>query len=185
MIPPELIIRTPRLDLVATTLAHLDAELAAADGVRPHPLEALLEAHVPASWPPGMYDVDAIRFFHDQLRASGGAAVGWYGWYAIARAAAGRDASLVASGGYFGPPVDGVVELGYSVVPERRGEGIATEVIVALRDRALAVAHVECVIAHTDVSNVASRAALRRAGFVQAGTGDTPDVLRFERRAVE
>lgn len=182
MLPAPLIVRTARLDLVATTLLHLDAELAAANGVTPHPLEAFLAAHVPASWPPGMYDLDAIRFFRDQLDAYGSAANGWFGWYAIARAQGDRERTLVASGGYFGPPQDGVVEIGYSVVPERRGEGIATELIVALSDRALAMAEVVCVVAHTEASNVASLAALSRAGFVPAGTGPTPELRRFERR---
>lgn len=175
-------LRTARLDLVATSLAHLEAELAAADGRSPHPLETLLGVRVPASWPPGMYDLDAIRFFRDQRAARGAAADGWYGWYVISRAQDERPAELVAAAGYFGPPEDGMVEIGYSVVPERRGEGIATELIVALSDRALADAAVVCVVAHTDASNIASRAALVRAGFVHTGAGPTPDLLRFERR---
>jgi RimJ/RimL family protein N-acetyltransferase len=171
--------QTARLDVVATTLAHLDAELSAtAEGVA-HPLAALLGAVVSASWPPGMYDTDAMQFFRDQLSEHGESSIGWFGWYAIARA----DHHLVASGGYFGPPAAGVVEIGYSVVPERRGQGIATELIEALASRALALADVDCVIAHTDEANAPSQAALRRAGFVLVSAGSTPDALRFERHA--
>jgi RimJ/RimL family protein N-acetyltransferase len=183
MLNHPLQLRTTRLDLVATTLTHLEAELTPRDEATPHPLEALLGALVPASWPPGMYDTDAMQFFRDQLLEQGPSSVGWFGWYAIARADAHRAAAVVASGGYFGPPVAGVVEIGYSVVPERRGEGIATELIEALADRALALAEVDCVVAHTADSNPPSQAALRRAGFVLAGTGAEPDLLRFERYA--
>src|SRR5512143_796698 len=70
-----LIIRTPRLDIVATTLARLDAELTARDSAAPHPLAVLLDARVPASWPPGTYDVDAMRFFRERLIADGPAGV--------------------------------------------------------------------------------------------------------------
>ncbi|MGA7096545.1 MAG: GNAT family N-acetyltransferase, partial [Acidimicrobiia bacterium] len=36
------------------------------------------------------------------------------------------DGALVGWGGWKGPPVNGVVELGYAVAPTRRGRGIAT-----------------------------------------------------------
>ena len=176
------ILRTARLDLVAATLTHLDAELGAVTGTAPHPLEALLDAHVPASWPPGQYDADAIQFFRDRLATDGLSAVGWYGWYAIARADAPERATLVASGGYFGPPASGGVEIGYSVVPERCGQGIATELIAALTDHALSGAEVQCVVAHTDETNIASQTALRRAGFEMIGADIERGQLRFERR---
>src|SRR5262245_6647725 len=112
-------IRTARLDLVATTLDHLRAELEA-----PANLGELLHAAVPPSWPPGLYDRDAMLFFQTQLTQGGAAAVGWYGWYAILRGTADHPATLVACAGYLGPPAaDGVVEVGYSTSPEWRGHG--------------------------------------------------------------
>ena len=39
---------------------------------------------------------------------------------------------LVAAGGYFGPPAGGSVEIGYSVIPEARERGYATELVEAL-----------------------------------------------------
>jgi ribosomal-protein-alanine N-acetyltransferase len=114
--------RTPRLDLIATTLAHLDTELDA-----PERLAPMLDALVPSGWPPCEYDADAMRFFRERLQAEGASSAGWYGWYAVRRATSGEPATLVAGGGYFGPPNDGRVEIGYSVVESHRGQGFATE----------------------------------------------------------
>src|SRR5687767_15036599 len=106
-----LTLRTPRLTLIAATLQHLDAELKGRGF-----LEGLLDAAVPDSWPPGEYDIDAIRFFRERLIEEGAAAEGWYGWYAVADGSAGERRRLVGAAGYFGPPDDeGVVEIGYSV----------------------------------------------------------------------
>ncbi len=43
----------------------------------------------------------------------------------------------VGSIGFFGPPVDGEVEVGYGLVPDARGRGVATEALqrAARRDR--------------------------------------------------
>ena len=104
--------RTPRLELVAARLEHLDAELES-----PVRLKNLIGAEVLPSWPPGEYDRHAIGYFRDRLNEGGEAVVPWYVWYAIQPAAAGSPAILVACGGYFGPPSpDGTVEVGYSVV---------------------------------------------------------------------
>ena len=35
----------------------------------------------------------------------------------------------MAGAGYMGPPMEELVEIGYSVVPEARGRGFATEIV--------------------------------------------------------
>ncbi len=171
------VITTARLDLHAATLVHLDAEL---EG--PEALAAVLDAVVPASWPAGEYDADAIRFFRQRLIEDGEHAVGWYGWYAVRRPEGAPVATLVGSAGFFGPPAaDGTVEIGYSVAPEHRGNGYATEMIEALLSRAFADERTTRVIAHTTDENAASVAALRRAGFLRAGAGREPGQVRYER----
>jgi hypothetical protein len=67
-------IATARLDLVATIAVHLAAELD-----EPSRLTELLSAAVPAGWPPGEYDRQAMAHFDRCLRDHGPAAVGWYG----------------------------------------------------------------------------------------------------------
>jgi ribosomal-protein-alanine N-acetyltransferase len=78
------------------------------------------------------------------------------------------DGALVGNAGWKGPPVDGVAELGYSVAPERRGQGIATTVVRELVARA-AAAGVRLVIAHTLPEPSASTTVLSRCGFQQVG----------------
>jgi ribosomal-protein-alanine N-acetyltransferase len=163
----------------------LDAELPPRDREAPHQqLAEMLAAVIPVSWPPGQYDDNAMRFFRSRLVAEGPRAIGWYGWYAVLRASERVPPILVASGGYMGPPADGRVEIGYSVVPEWRGRGIATELIAALAARALATPGISRVVAHVATDNVPSQRALLRAGFVFCGdTVDPPLMCRFERRA--
>jgi ribosomal-protein-alanine N-acetyltransferase len=169
-------VRTPRLELIAATLDLLEAELAG-----PEALGAKLGVAVPSSWPPGEYDGDALDFFLSRIFTYGPSVVGWYNWYAIVIGSDGRREALVAGAGYMGPPVEDLVEIGYSVVPEARGRGFATEIVEGLVTHALAVDGVHTVIAHTLASNATSQGVLKRAGFLAAGPGPEPGVLRFER----
>jgi len=171
-----LAIPTTRLELVAATLAHVEAELAA-----PERLAELLAAQIPPSWPPGEYDRNAMEFFRGRLREGGDAVAGWYGWYAIRRAAPGAPAVLVGAAGFLGPPSeDGVAELGYSVAPEHRGRGYATEIARALVRRALGMRGVRRVVAHTTRDNPASVAVLERCGFREAAEDAATGRVRFE-----
>lgn len=173
---PAPVIETERLTLVPASDAHVRAELAGAEH-----FAALIGAAVPESWPPGDYDHAAQLLFLRCLEEAGPAGVGWFGWYAVRRADAEAPATVVGGGGYFGPPTtDGVVEIGYSMCPEWRGRGYATEMARALALRAAAQPAVERVIAHTTVGNFASIAVLERSGFARAGVGPEPGTLRFE-----
>lgn len=175
---PALTLATARLDLVATTLEHLQAELEA-----PAELGGLLHAAVPPSWPPGLYDRDAMEFFRTRLVEGGPAAVGWYGWYAVLRAETDRPATLVAGCGYFGPPgEDGIVEIGYSAAPEFRGRGYTTECVQALTARALRSPDVRAVVAEAHAENAASLKVLERCGFHQVGAGRDPGHHRYQHR---
>lgn len=89
---------------------------------------------------------------------------------------------LVGNGGWKGPPVDGVAEIGYAVAPSRQGLGIATAAVRHLLAQGSAEG-VRQVIAHTLPVDSASTAVLRRCGFTMAGTVDDPDegpVWRWE-----
>jgi RimJ/RimL family protein N-acetyltransferase len=174
-----LCLHTSRLDLVAITLEHLRTELEA-----PEQLGSLLGAVVPASWPPGFWDRDAMKHFHDRLTEGGSAVAGWYGWYAVLRAAEGRPATLVASGGYFGPPAEnGTVEIGYSAAVEWRRQGYTTELVQALTARALAMPGVRRVVAEVHEDNAASLAVMKRCDFHRVGPGRDPGHHRYQHGA--
>ncbi len=139
----------------------------------------MLGVPVPNGWPPGEYDRSALEFFRGQLETGGREAVGWYGWYAIARGLDGSRLGLVAAAGYLGPPRDGIVEIGYSVVPAARNQGYAREIVSALVARAFEEPAVGEVVAHTSDENVASWRVLRACGFERVGPGTEPQSIRW------
>jgi [ribosomal protein S5]-alanine N-acetyltransferase len=155
-----------RLDLVPATVALLDAELESHSR-----LASLLDASIPEGWPPGEYDRSAVEYFRARS-AENAEAVGWYGWYALLRS---RDEGLrilIGAGGFHGPPTsDGLLEIGYSVLPAFEGQGYATELVRALVCHAFAAERVRRVIAHTNAENTGSIKVLERAGFHFAGYG--------------
>ncbi|WP_328394666.1 GNAT family N-acetyltransferase [Nocardia sp. NBC_00416] len=78
--------------------------------------------------------------------------------------------TTVGSIGLFWPPLDGVLELGYGIVPSRRGRGYATEATRALADYALTAPLVHAVSASVELANPASVRVLEKAGFVRFST---------------
>lgn len=167
-------LRTRRLDLIAATLEHVSAELEDHSS-----LGRLLGIPIPADWPPGEYDRHAIEYFQSQLLAGGSAVVGWYGWYAITRNTEGLCESLVAGAGYFGPPREGVVEIGYSVIPAARRQGYASEIVTALVVNAFEDPSVQQVVAHTTDENIASIKVLLGRGFIRVGPGAAPGSVQY------
>ncbi len=169
-------LRTTRLTLLPATADHVRAELAG-EGA----FGALLNAAVPASWPPGEYDPPAQRYFLKCLTAAGDEGVEWYGWYALRIPDSEAPQTVVAAGGFFGPPTrEGVVEIGYSVCTEWRARGYGTEMTQALAAYGAVQTGVTKVIAHTAAENLASVTVLERSGFVIAGPGADAGTLRFE-----
>lgn len=95
------------------------------------------------------------------------AEVGWHrppwGLYVIVR---NEDGRALGSIGFHGPPaVDGVVEIGYDLLPQARGFGFATEAVRALVATAFGHPAVRGVLAVTTILNLPSQRVLLRAGF--------------------
>lgn len=161
--------------LIAATAEHLRTELESYAQ-----LGEMLGAAVSSTWPPGLYDRDAMQFFLDKAYQGGAEATGWYGWYAIRQPLENNSALLVGSVGYFGPPnSDGVVEIGYSVIPEECGKGYATEMVRAIMDRAWHDERVHLVVAEAHETNIASLKVLEHCGFVALGAGREAGYLRW------
>lgn len=78
--------------------------------------------------------------------------------------------TVIGSAGFKGPPdADGMVEIGYGIVPGFRGRGYATEVAAALVAFATESGGVRTVRAHTLPSNRASMRVLEKCGFRSVG----------------
>ncbi len=78
--------------------------------------------------------------------------------------------TVVGDIGFFGPPDDsGSVEVGYSVVPDRRRRGYATEAARAMVEWALGQPGIAVVVAGCDDNNEPSLRTLERIGFCRTG----------------
>jgi ribosomal-protein-alanine N-acetyltransferase len=95
--------------------------------------------------------------------------------------AAGKDGetpTLVASGGFFGPPQERSVEIGYSVLPSFQQNGYGTELAGALTEWTPAQPGVQKVVADAASGNTPS---VRRLGFSEVGASSEPGHVRFEK----
>ena len=167
-------IRTERLDLVPGTLETLEAELRGRA-----PLARLLGIEVPESWPPPLYDADAINWMLGRLREEPGFEAWGFRYFVLRRD--GGDVA-VGAGGYKGPPsVDGTVEIGYSTLPEHQKKGFASEAVEGLVARAFEDDRVSRVLAETLPGLSPSIGVLEKTGFELLGEGSEPGVIRYGR----
>ncbi len=130
---------------------------------------------VPDSWPPALYDDSARAFALSRLEAHP-EEIGWWHFYVVECEPVPTLAGLV---GFKGPPRDGMVEVGYSILPQRQGRGLAEEAIRALIVRAFEHPEVNRVVAETLPDLAPSLRVLEKLGFAPAGAGSEPGVLRF------
>ena len=116
-------------------------------------------------------------------------------WWAKFRAAPMRDpwvhgfrvcvpgGAEVGMGSFKGPPVNGVVEIAYAILPEHQGQGYATDAARAMTEYAFKSPAVTLVCAHTLPDGIASQRVLRKAGYRHVGEVVDPEdglVWRFE-----
>ncbi|MBO0678531.1 GNAT family N-acetyltransferase [Mycolicibacterium sp. S2-37] len=128
----------------------------------------LLGCPAPDGWPEFG---EAIGFTIDTLTAHPDQAQWWMHFFL-----AEGGTLLVGSGGFVGPPRDGVVEIGYEIAPGFRGRGYATAAARAMIDKAVgAGAAVTTVIAHTRAHENPSTGVLRRLGFRRIAEIEDPD----------
>ena len=152
-------------------------------------LASILDVDVPDSWPPELYDTDAVRWTLAQLgdRIDGGP----YGFYYVIRRSAdspaGTRGTLIGVGGFKGPPnADGEVELGYGVLSEFQRQGYASEAVQAWLTLAFADPSIRTVVGQTLASLTPSIGVLEKAGFRLAGAGadegapEGEQVIRYE-----
>ncbi|MFI9200580.1 GNAT family N-acetyltransferase [Streptomyces sp. NPDC053048] len=104
----------------------------------------------------------------------------WLGAYGHRLVVERDSGSVVGSIGLFWPPNDGTLEIGYGIVPSRRGRGYAPEATRALAEFALTAPDVHTVFANVELANPASVRVLEKAGFERCGADDSAEgVARF------
>lgn len=97
-----------------------------------------------------------------------------FGYYQIV-----DNGTVIGGIGFHAPPLDGVVEIGYGVVPAERGRGVAKEALRLIICIAEA-AGVRSVVGRTSDDNIASQRVMESAGMAKIGRDS--DFLHFERR---
>lgn len=85
---------------------------------------------------------------------------------------------VVGGIGFHGPPREGLVEVGYGVVPGVRRQGVATEALRQILDVAAGFEQVNRVCGRTTPDNVASQRVMLGVGMQLVGRD--PDFLHYE-----
>jgi ribosomal-protein-alanine N-acetyltransferase len=131
----------------------------------------ILAATLPTAWPQSDL-LDVLP-----LQAAASPETECYGvWVMVER----ESESVVGDVGFMGPPDEaGSIEVGYSVIPDRRRRGYATEAAGAIVEWAFSQPGVEVVVAGCDRDNEPSIRILERLGFQR--TGDAKDQIRWRR----
>lgn len=167
------LLKTAHLELIGCS-----AEILRAEGDERARFAELLNARIPQSWPPELYDDDARLWTLRAVEENPGNE-GWWMYYLVADEGAGR--VLVGVSGYKGPPGDdGTVEVGYGVLPEHRRRGYATEATRALIDRAFGDPAVAQVVAETLPHLAPSIGVMEKCGLTFAGSAAEEGVIRYE-----
>ncbi|MBL8549963.1 MAG: GNAT family N-acetyltransferase [Hyphomonadaceae bacterium] len=167
-------LRTERLELVAMTHALATAQIE--DRMR---FFRMLSVRPRADWPPPLVDAKALTYTQERL--ANAEQLGWQAWVWIDPIDA-LVRELVGYGGFNGPPDGaGEIEIGYSLLPHREGQGYASEAVAGLLGWALKDPRVKRVIAYTMADGWASQRLLERQGFVRAKQQNNAAVVLWER----
>ena len=163
---------TSRLITERMDLRPLSALAAAALPEDREEASRILGAALPPEWPrPDLFDVLPI-----QAAASPGTEC--FGVWVIIQRDSG---SVVGDVGFIGPPDEaGSIEVGYSVIPDRRRRGYATEAAGAIVEWALSQPDVLVVVAGCDSDNAPSIRTLERIGFRRTGEANGQIRWRYE-----
>jgi len=148
---PELL--SKRLRFINSTPETLNKILVGNDSLAAH-----LHIKVPENWTE--FGDSPFKYVLKQL-SSNPEEVPWWNWLPVLK----DENMLVGNCGYKGPPKDGIVEIGYEVIPEYRGIGLASEIAAVLVDNAFNDPEVTKIIAHTLPEENASCKVLRKCGF--------------------
>ena len=140
-------------------------------------LARALGVDVPENWPVEHYDGDPLVWSIKKLDEDPSSEP-WLLRYFIER----ETNTLVGFGGGGGLAADGSWTIGYSVLPQFRRRGYASEALAGLVAEAFMHREVERIIGETYPELVASIGVMEKNGFVLVGPGDGERVIRYERR---
>lgn len=142
-------------------------------------LSRLLNAQIPAGWPPPL-TADAFEPLAEEI-TNDPAMAPWLFRYWVRQSADPSQRVLVGLGGFKGRPISGTVAIGYSVLEQYQRQGFATEAVSCMVGWAFEQQGVTRVIGETFPELKASIRVLEKNGFVFCGDGsDEPGAIRYE-----
>jgi ribosomal-protein-alanine N-acetyltransferase len=169
---PSLRVFAPRLELVAATI-----ELARAEMSDFPAFARLLDVLVPEIWPPPLNDENSQRHFLASMEKAAPNDAGWNLWFCILR----EPRILLGNIGFKGVPVDGVVEIGYSLLEAHHQKGYCTEAARALIDWAFRSPRVNSLTALTLPELLPSIRVMEKCGLIFTGDGPIEDGMKTVR----
>jgi RimJ/RimL family protein N-acetyltransferase len=156
------VVRSERLELPLLSLEQLE-RLALGDGAS---VGAELRAILPVPWLDGIRWLAGMRAQQLRLRPADGP---WLLRPILLRAAGGPSRAIGYLNFHAGPDEGGMVEVGYMLLPEARGQGYAIEAVRAAFDWATGVRGVHRFRAAVAPDNERSLNLVQKLGFRQTG----------------
>jgi ribosomal-protein-alanine N-acetyltransferase len=167
---PLRVLYSPRMTLVAATTELVQADLAGCAS-----LAAALEARVSDNWPPDLYEIEPMK--QALRRLADPAEHGWSFWYLLG---SGEERDVLGICGFKGrPDAAGSVEIAYSVLPQYRNRGFASEAVERLLSWAFSHHNVVEVTAETLPHLQQSIRVMKKNGFSYRGEGSERGVVRY------
>lgn len=169
----------PDLRVGSLRLVAITAEMLRADEARAwQRLEEMLRARVTAEWPPAEWEPHVYQFILKQQETLP-ETVGYHR-YVVLCDGLGMVRTLVGAVGAH-PKGDGVVEIGYSTLPQYQRRGIATAAARAMVEWLLKQEDVSTVVACTFPRMGESIKVMERCGMQYAGDGDEPGTVMYRK----
>ncbi len=165
-----IVLESQHLRLLPCTLPMIQALQSRSENI-----ESLFGATVPDTWP--QHELrEALPFFTAALERDP-ESYRWLVWAVELKS----ESVVIGDAGFKGVPQNGRVELGYSILPQYRSHGYATEAAKTLLNWALRQDGVEKVIARCDVRNAASVRVLEKAGMSRVRTDENTLLWEYQK----
>jgi [ribosomal protein S5]-alanine N-acetyltransferase len=165
---------TPRLILITITPETVRSEQA-----NDKRLAELIGCTIPANWPhvhwePHVFDFLLAQFEHHPEQ------IGWNRYIVFRHSYDSR--TLIGTLGAFTKVAPNEVEIGYSVLPQFEGRGLATEAAKALVEYLRTDERIASIIAHTFPSIPGSIRVMEKCGMIYDGEGEEAGTIRYRVR---
>ena len=105
---------------------------------------------------------EAMNVFMELIRGNG--ITGYGSWILLD-----KGNHIIGSAGFVGEPVDGVIEIGFGIIPSQQNKGYCTEAVNALIEWAKQQGKVKEIISYCKNDNVKSKGVLDKTGFKRIG----------------